>query len=644
MEKRRLSLLIGCAASTFFLMPSCVNDDYDLNKDIDMTLGVGVGITLPGSSSTSMMKMKDLLDLEDDDLVRVKEGDPDSVYYLIKGVDEPSKFEFSVDPMIVDDLEEKIFELTFEIPSRDSLMRIAGLSEQEIQSLKATGGDFTRLPNFDADSLYSSDKIELDSATNLLDYDFEMPKEVIALNYIHFEEKPMIPDFTVETTMPKGVVHMEEVYAEFPGIMVHDKFHEGGDWAYKKNTAGNHVYRLPKVTDLKYGEEPYPIGMHFVGIDMVETPWLRYQNPDGHMRLNEDIYMHGLVVIEATAKEFWEMAGDEGDVKKYSIVAKVSMKAPYIQSVDVRVNPDVEKETTVIDMDGLPDFLTDNEVTLVLKSPAIRLNTGGNFPVVIDCWGDLTTKKENNDTPLYYVTIGTEKNPEIHLDGVSGKTGWCIWDGYQPGWDTDTTKYDYYMMDGLRELLKVMPDKVEMGFDASIDTLNYFTVVVDKSYTAEVEYQVECPLALGAGSLITYADTLDGWNEDLEDFEMGTIEMNMKLLMDPDRKENNPQKVYNSPFGELDFEVTPIDVDKNFVPEVVINDGNTEGLKGLKDGAAIKLKFDCTKDEMRKLDGVILKITAKVKDDNAEPLRANSTIQLTDIGISVEGKVISDMN
>ena len=54
--------------------------------------------------------------------------------------------------------------------------------------------------------------------------------------------------------------------------------------------------------------------------------------------------------------------------------------------------------------------------------------------------------------------------------------------------------------------------------------------------------------------------------------------------------------------------------------------------------------FDCTKDEMRKLDGVILKITAKVKDDNAEPLRANSTIQLTDIGISVEGKVISDMN
>ena len=97
MEKRRLSLLIGCVAGTFFLMPSCVNDDYDLNKDIDMTINVGGDLTIP-TSATSEMKMKDLLDLEDDGIVKVKDPDAngDGDYYLMKGSDEPSSFSFKI--------------------------------------------------------------------------------------------------------------------------------------------------------------------------------------------------------------------------------------------------------------------------------------------------------------------------------------------------------------------------------------------------------------------------------------------------------------------------------------------------------------------------------------------------------------------
>lgn len=72
--------LIGvCAVSTATLY-SCVDDAYDLNKDIDKTITVGGDLTIP-SSSTEEMLLKDILDLEDNStVVADKNGD----YAIVK--------------------------------------------------------------------------------------------------------------------------------------------------------------------------------------------------------------------------------------------------------------------------------------------------------------------------------------------------------------------------------------------------------------------------------------------------------------------------------------------------------------------------------------------------------------------------------
>ena len=44
---------------------SCVDDQYDLDKDVDMTVTVGGDLTIPGSS-TEEITLKKIFDLEED--------------------------------------------------------------------------------------------------------------------------------------------------------------------------------------------------------------------------------------------------------------------------------------------------------------------------------------------------------------------------------------------------------------------------------------------------------------------------------------------------------------------------------------------------------------------------------------------------
>lgn len=635
MEKRKLSLLIGCAASTFFLMPSCVNDDYDLNKDIDMTINVGGDLTIP-TSATSEMKMKDLLDLEDDGIVKVKDPDAngDGVYYLMKGSDEPSSFSFKIDPIEVDALERKEFKMEFTIPTQMELLVKGGLSEREAQMVIDAGGNFDVIkelnPSFNPMNEYQSDPIKLDTAIQVLDYDFSVPDELVALNFIDFSNHPMKPEFSLRHTMEKGVVDLHDVYAEFPGILMHDEYHEGGNWTWEPTKdEGRHVFKFPLDVPLHKGDY-YKVGLEFIHIDMTKKPWERGKDANGewlkdqHIVIDEDVVMFGEVLVMATAEEFWDMAGHT-----YELIAYITMPAPEIETVTVRANPDIDAESTVIDLNDLPDFLTENEVSLVLKEPAIRLDVEGNVSAPVNCWGSLVSLGNENSV-LNSVKIGDEDllvgEDKRLVVGDGGNSHWCIYDGVKPTWEG----YEYHKAEHLQEIVKVMPDSIKMNFDAGVDVNKYFKVELDKDYKATIQYQLECPLALDKGSVIVYSDTIAEWSEDLEDFEVGGVKMTARIDMGE-----------NMPFDKLDIDITPIDIEAAPIGKDLIT---VNELKNISNGQTIEILLSCKEGAMEILDGVVLKATAKVTTDNAQPLRSNSTIKLDNISVGIIGGVVVDMN
>ncbi len=62
----------GLALAALAILPGCVDNDYDLSKDMDLNVTIGTnGLTIPGSS-TQMLTLKNLFDLNEDGTSSIK--------------------------------------------------------------------------------------------------------------------------------------------------------------------------------------------------------------------------------------------------------------------------------------------------------------------------------------------------------------------------------------------------------------------------------------------------------------------------------------------------------------------------------------------------------------------------------------------
>ena len=120
MNKRIMNYAaVGAYALGLFSLNSClkVDDTYDLDKDIDMTITVGGDLTLPGSS-TERMLLGDLLELEDDGIVKTNETTGD---YALVQKGESTSTNIYVEEVEIEDLNFKGFEKKQDVGSASDI-------------------------------------------------------------------------------------------------------------------------------------------------------------------------------------------------------------------------------------------------------------------------------------------------------------------------------------------------------------------------------------------------------------------------------------------------------------------------------------------------------------------------------------------
>ena len=71
--KKNFFFGIGCLALASCLLSACVDDKYDVN-DMDMTIGSTSDLALP-SLSTGSILLENIMDLSDDDIIKVQDGE-----------------------------------------------------------------------------------------------------------------------------------------------------------------------------------------------------------------------------------------------------------------------------------------------------------------------------------------------------------------------------------------------------------------------------------------------------------------------------------------------------------------------------------------------------------------------------------------
>lgn len=324
---------------------SCVDNKYDLDKDIDMTINVGgEHLTIPAGSSDTAYLSK---------IIEVEEGDilqPDAttrVYHLTK------KDDIDVEPTTVK-------EVTISSANTE-------LTKKLIESSTGASGSVTT--DLDVENTLTAKASDIDEA-------------LIELGALG-AETPIDLLLTFEFTggLTFNSVTAKNLEIQLPDFLMFEK----GEVA-----EGNKL--ILNDEELKNAQKV----LHVIGYEFGEKAG-EGEKPDENRTITIDgkVTMKGQVVTSEI--------GGSGSLTMAMHVTLGEMTANSVTGV---IQPNIKAETTDIELNDLPDFLKDEETRLDITNPVILLIAENPLATPVQIDAVLTPMKNNTQIEGKEVKIG----------------------------------------------------------------------------------------------------------------------------------------------------------------------------------------------------------------------------------------------
>lgn len=585
---KKMSPLWGFLLSFPLWMVSCVDNKYDLDKDIDMTINVGGEyLTIPAGSTDTTFLSK---------IIEVEEGDilqPDAttrVYHLTK------KDDINVEPTTVKEV--TVGATTTDLESIEIVNNTGvSFSEPEVSADITTSGDFEATANDIDEALKELGSLRAKTPVDLnLTIDFNISGGNLTFNQVKANKlKLVFPDYIVfkedEGIQDNELILDEEVLS----------------------VNGSSYTRTLKVEGYKFSDA--------AGSGMKP-------NAEGSLTIEGNISMEGDVVT----------SGISG-TGAFALVPKVVLEEMNINSVTGVIQPNIEAETTKIELNDLPDFLKDEDTRLDITNPVILLKADNPLETDVEIDAVLTPKKNNVNIEGHEVKIGTGygQNKVALIPGTNiialSRTGDCSIEGV-----TENIK-----VEDINNLLETIPDDIDVNLQPIVRNENYYNAELGKEYDLPASYEVDVPLSFEQGLNIVYNDSVQDLNKDLNDLDKVSLK-NAKIMLSVDNaiplklqlKAENVQikDVYGN---ELTAVKKTMEEDKQYVTE------STDGEKPATSELVLSLTSDDTAF-LSKIDRICFKITAVPGSATGVPLKDTQWLKVTSVKLSVPGGVNVDLN
>lgn len=562
---------------------SCVDNKYDLDKDIDMTINVGgEHLTIPAGSSDTAYLSK---------IIEVEEGDilqPDAatrVYHLTK------KDDIDVEPTTVKEV--TISETTTNLSPTEIVN--ATSSSVEVPATVTTFGDFEAKSNNidealkELGALYAKAPVDL-----ILTIDFQKEQ---SLNFTRVQANKL------KIVFPDYIVFKAE-----EGIQGHELILDGQ--VLSEN--GSSYSRTLKVEGYKFSEN--------AGAG---------KKPNGGtLTIEGVISMEGEVVT----------TGISG-TGTLSLVPKTVLREMTASSVTGVIQPEIKAETTNIELNDLPDFLKDEETRMDITNPVILLRAENQLETPVEVDAVLTPMKGNAQIYGKEVKVGSGygKTPVVLASGKNvialSRTGECTIEGV-----TSNVK-----VEDINNLLETIPDDIEVDLQPVVRNEDYYTAELGRAYEMPSSYEVDVPLSFEQNLNIVYNDSVQDLNKDLNDLDKVILKKaNVLLTVDnaiPLKLQLKPENVLiKDVYGnELTAVKKTIEEDKQYVTE------STDGEKPVTSELVLNLTSEDTAF-LSKIDRICFKLTAAPGSANGVPLKDTQWLKVTSIKLSVPGGVNVDLN
>lgn len=561
---------------------SCVDNKYDLDKDIDMTINVGGDyLTIPAGSTDTAFLSK-IIEVEDGDILQVDAGT--HVYHLTK------KDEIKVKPTTVKEVE--IGKTTTQLNPTQIVNAPGALSGEPVSADINTSGDFEATAN------------DIDEAL----------KELGSLRAKVPVDLTLTIDFNKDESLSFSEVKANALKIVFPEFII---FKEGQDGIQGHelildnqvlSTNGSSYTRTLKVEGYEFSTGKKP--------------------ENGTLTIEGNISMEGSVTTSGVS-----------GTGTLSLTPKSVLGNMNINSVTGVIQPKIDAETTNIEFNDLPDFLKDSETRLDITNPVILLHAENplNTPVEVDAL--LTPQKDNANMEGREVTVGTgygkaavtlnpgknvialSRTEDISIEGVTSNV----------------------IVPDMNNLVETIPDDIEVKLTPVVRYKEYYTAELGIDYNMPSSYEVDVPLSFEQNLNIVYNDSVQDLNKDLNDLDKVTLK-NAKIILSVDNAiplklqltaENVRIKdIYGN---ELTAVKKTIEEDKQYVTASA--DGETPATSEL----VLSLTSEDTQF-LTKIEKICFKIVAAAGEKTGIPLKDTQWLKVTSIKLSVLGGVTVDLN
>lgn len=587
LQRNLAYLLSGIAMlSAAVSVTSCLNEDYDLTKDIDTNISIDGDISAPLGNS-ELILVDDFLNL-DNDAEDVLKTDASGNYYI---------------------------SVTGRGTSSDVELPVLSFSDE----LVTDGGYIARIKKSEL-PLPSSGTVPAEQYTKHFNVSStpmtvneDVPHEIRAV-----KDAEVSGVVNISLTVTTGKATLSDLIIDFPEYL---EFADVKDAGLNFNPDGNLLtIKSPQISTM--AKNYY---LNVVGIDFDKIPSGQGFLPSQHkIVLNDEIKLSAFDV-NAVLSDF----GTTVEAIPNEIVADIdiSISSLIVKTALVKVDPDIVIDPFISNVGELPDFLSGDDVVLDLYNPVLKLNIDNHTPLKLNLNADIMSYKGADHRTAH---VGNANGGEAIALTPSGmnrlyvsRTG----EGVPAGFSS-------VVVPDFSSLISIVPDRIGVE-NIDVEAADEFvTLTSGGRYNVVYDFELAAALAFGKDVKIVYSTDFTGWNETFnpndESFALEIRDADVKF------------DFVNMIPMTISIDAAAIDVDGNVIPgiKVTLNGDIPAGSVEKPSTSALTLNLEGSAEQMRKLDGLRLNLTGSDPGTmSGVCLNKNQGVQFKNMKIRLQAKM-----
>ena len=589
---------------------SCsVDANYDLSKDIDMTVSVAEGLTIPLGSTEKIM-LTELLDTLDSDVIKI---DKETGFYSIEESGSIDATEFDVESF------------TIEIdPHRD-----VQLYDFNLYNL---GNDF-EIPDelegvLPANSYAYVLEDEIDENIASFDIEEEVPAEVLAIKRVTFKNPVQ---FTVEVD-----VTLTERADEFSVFIDNLHIHTDKDKGfyvevpeYVKFADGIALEDGNKLYIGELEEESVSKGVkrfyYTLKVDALDFSSM----PDGELLINDG----KLVIKEDDLEVYGALKSDTVFLSASNLLQINGVKIEtlftvgeiVVDSVYGRFSPEIDPVESWVDI-NIGDDLDNLNFEFTNPQLFVTIDNGASINVN----GDVNIKGYKSGLPLDNAEVNTSF--EVQASAVNNF--------YLSRLGGSMDGYTSIHIPNLNDIIRDVPERLKIYFEPNVNSSLVSKVQLGTPMSVKGSYRIFVPMEFESFSL-EYTERIENVlgdnSDDITDYISDINSVTLIVLVD----NTVPASFVPTIIAYKKDGVTKLDgIKVEVFGEIVAGNGYKDGKLTEPVGGEVAIRISATDGQLADLDI----IDFVVKGSGSGALNANEYIQIKNMTLSIDKPIEVDMN